>query len=59
MILTIAHSMDVMMPEMSGLEATVAIRSQQTTLHQPRIIAITANAFHEDRAKCLNAGMDG
>ncbi len=51
--------MDVQMPLMSGLEATEAIRAkeQSTGGHIP-IIALTAHAMHEDRQRCLLAGMD-
>lgn len=48
--------MDMLMPEMDGLEATVHIR--KNSLYQPVIIAMTANALPEDREACLNAGMN-
>ena len=52
--------MDVMMPEMDGITATVAIRESElgTDRHLP-IVALTANAMLGDREKCLEAGMDG
>ncbi|KAL7751606.1 hypothetical protein RI367_003071 [Sorochytrium milnesiophthora] len=50
--------MDVMMPVMDGHEATRQIRKNLPTDHQPLIIALTANAFVEDKIVCLNAGMD-
>jgi two-component system sensor histidine kinase/response regulator len=49
--------MDVLMPEMDGLEATKAIRDMDS-LRQPRIVAMTANAMQEDRNACIEAGMD-
>lgn len=51
--------MDVQMPEMSGLEATVAIRERERARggHIP-IIAVTANAVLGDREICLKSGMD-
>ena len=49
--------MDVQMPVMDGLEATRRIR-EVSDLNQVPIIAITANAFAEDREQCLKAGMN-
>jgi two-component system sensor histidine kinase/response regulator len=52
--------MDVQMPEMNGLEATVIIRAQEKSSdrHLP-IIAMTAHAMKGDEQRCLAAGMDG
>jgi len=52
--------MDVSMPRMNGLESTRLIREWEQKNEQPRcpIIAITANAYSEDRQACLDAGMD-
>ena len=52
--------MDCQMPMMDGLSATRRIRSLEQEASAPRtpIVAVTANAFAEDRIKCLESGMD-
>jgi len=53
--------MDIMMPVMDGISATIEIRKieqvRQKNEHV-KIIAITANAFEDDRTKFFEAGMD-
>ena len=49
--------MDLQMPNMGGLEATVALRAETATQLTP-IIALTANAQESDRERCLSAGMN-
>lgn len=52
--------MDVQMPVMNGYEATKQIRAlDDPALAEITILAMTANAFDEDRKKALKCGMDG
>ena len=52
--------MDVHMPVMDGHTASRRIRAEESALGRSRvpIVALTANAFKEDIACCLEAGMD-
>jgi CheY-like chemotaxis protein len=55
--------MDAHMPVLDGLDATRAIKNLYAAMPDqvslpPPIIAVTANAFDEDRRRCLEAGMD-
>ncbi len=50
--------MDIRMPVMNGLEATIQIRSSETETHVP-IIAATASAFEEEKQTILDTGMNG
>ena len=49
--------MDVQMPKLNGMDATRAIRKDSLNTMTP-ILAMTANAFEEDRQTCLQAGMN-
>jgi signal transduction histidine kinase/ActR/RegA family two-component response regulator len=49
--------MDMQMPQLNGVEATMAIRALPNYDQIP-ILAMTANAFDEDRQVCLDAGMN-
>jgi signal transduction histidine kinase/CheY-like chemotaxis protein len=52
--------MDIQMPILDGYAATRALRERETRLRLPRvpIVALTANAFDEDAAQSMAAGMD-
>ena len=49
--------MDMQMPEMGGVEATLRIREQESDGHHTPIVALTAGALTEEKERCLNAGM--
>ncbi len=49
--------MDCQMPELDGLEATRMIRASGGPCAEIPIVAVTANAFSEERSRCLAAGM--
>lgn len=51
--------MDLMMPGMSGIEATVAIRAMPGHAARTPILALTAAVRSQDRAECLRVGMQG
>jgi CheY-like chemotaxis protein len=52
--------MDCQMPELDGFEATRIIRDPASSVldHAVPVVAVTANAFAEDRERCLAAGMN-
>ncbi len=50
--------MDVNLPDIDGLEATTRLKAQQSVAHIP-IVALTANAMHGDRERCIEAGCNG
>jgi signal transduction histidine kinase/CheY-like chemotaxis protein len=49
--------MDMEMPEMDGIEATERIKALKELTYNPTIVAMTANATTEDKARCFEAGM--
>jgi PAS domain S-box-containing protein len=50
--------MDMQMPTMGGVEATIKIREQEHKNQHTPIVALTAGALQEEKDKCLEAGMD-
>lgn len=50
--------MDLSMPIMDGIETTQQIRSTSQNPQKPVIIALTANAWEEEKERCLAAGMN-
>jgi len=50
--------MDLQIPGMDGLETSRCIRRLDNGIHQPRIVAMTANSSVSDREACFGAGMD-
>ena len=52
--------MDLQMPVMGGIDATIALRRRELgTGRHVRVVAMTAHAMSADRDRCLAAGMDG
>ncbi|MGA1282513.1 MAG: response regulator [Prochlorothrix sp.] len=51
--------MDLQMPEMDGLEATLAIRQRYNSPDRPWIVAMTAHASEQAQADCVRVGMNG
>jgi DNA-binding NarL/FixJ family response regulator len=50
--------MDLQMPEMKGLQATIQIGEEEAMDAHVQIVAMTASAMSEERDRCLAAGMD-
>lgn len=50
--------MDMQMPNINGINASIAIRNGESRNRATPILAMTANAFAEDRSACLEAGMN-
>lgn len=53
--------MDVHMPDMTGIEATIELRKREAATGRARlpVVALTASATAKDQQACLDAGMDG
>lgn len=50
--------MDLMMPELDGIEASKLIKEKYNGRSCPKIVAMTANAMRENKDKCFEAGLD-
>lgn len=50
--------MDIRMPKLNGYEATIAIRNLDTPIKSIPIVAMTANAFEEDKRRAFESGMN-
>ncbi len=51
--------MDMQMPNLGGVDATIAIREGPGPNRSTPVVALTANALETDRKRCMEAGMDG
>lgn len=51
--------MDLGLPDMTGDQVTLKIRQLENNGKRVPIIALTAHVFHNDKKRCLAAGMDG
>lgn len=50
--------MDINLPDIHGLEVTTRLKNSPALAHIP-VVALTANAMHGDKERCLAAGCDG
>jgi CheY-like chemotaxis protein len=51
--------LDLQMPGLDGFEVARRLRQRQPDGGRPKIVALTANVFAEDRERCWGVGMDG
>lgn len=51
--------MDINLPDIDGLEATSRLKAAEASVSRIPIVALTANAMHGDRERCIAAGCDG
>jgi two-component system cell cycle response regulator DivK len=50
--------LEINLPDIDGLEITTRLKSDESLRNIP-VVALTANAMHGDRDRCLEAGCDG